>query len=147
MIPTPGTKVTIMGFKNIPEKEFTVRTVEKNRTEVTITFDAYVPKHALPQIRFAAAVGILRKLLSHPQQEDREERAINHATMMDLSCGGPMMPSKEVYEHAVGKLLALNLCPGCGTHGQRTKLKPSKRHKRKQFCSACGWSEKGWIFI
>lgn len=139
--------MTLVGFKGIEEKELTVRTVETNRSQVTITFDAYVPKAALPQIRFDAAVGILRKLLSHPQEEDREALAVKHATSVASSNGGQSYPSAAVFEHAVRKLLALNLCPACGSVGFIRKLKAIKRPKRKQFCPACGWSEKGWIFI
>lgn len=139
--------MTLVGFKGIEENELTVRTVETNRSQVTITFDEYVPKAALPQIRFDAAVGILRKLLSHPQEEDREALAVKHATQLDLACGGPSSPSEQVYAHAINKLVRLNLCTLCGTHGVISKPRPSKRHKRKALCHHCGSSEKGWVLL
>ncbi len=87
--PGIGSKITLSGFKNprIESREWTTRSASIVGNEMQLTLVAF---DSQSRANFEAAASILRKLLEHPQKENRPGQAVKHPKITEKTLDDPM---------------------------------------------------------
>ncbi len=87
--PSLGSKITLSGFKNprIESREWTTRSASIVGNEMQLTLVAF---DSQSRANFEAAASILRKMLEHPQKENRTRQVVKHPKITVKTLDDPM---------------------------------------------------------